>query len=420
MFLSPSFVYTPTPHEQERTEQSLPPPFSTLMSSRSTVITSGATSSGLRRPLRALSSAAVTNECLLSRLLQSPRPLTLSLPPTVATASTAASTTTLAASSDRCLLHSGRHRLHNGHRHLHNGLHRCANGSLSTPSFARASIGPTATTAEAAATFSTGVAGSHDLAVERGPKLAWSLHGDATASPARGHRKKKRRLPKEIESLPQPLQPDLIYLIAVGPDLAPGQSICCSVASAISYPSALPIILHYGVGGFVFRNENSASNEDSYIENYLNHISNGVLADDRRSAMIDLQSLVAESQTAQITFGTMGQILTRQIITALLTHSPNRIQEAIISITCGITTVMNMLMDREMHLWSAVLHIQYVTSLIWGCNPIVHPNDQAVKLEDEANNYRNLAAKLESDYKSLSDAYNSLEQFNFRLESTVN
>ncbi|KAG6509752.1 golgin candidate 6-like [Zingiber officinale] len=61
-----------------------------------------------------------------------------------------------------------------------------------------------------------------------------------------------------------------------------------------------------GVGGFVFRNENSASNEDSYIENSLNHISNGVLADDRQSAMIDLQLLVAESQAAQITFGAMG------------------------------------------------------------------------------------------------------------------
>ncbi|XP_042471213.1 golgin candidate 6 isoform X2 [Zingiber officinale] len=42
---------------------------------------------------------------------------------------------------------------------------------------------------------------------------------------------------------------------------------------------------------------------------------------------------------------------------------------------------------------------------------------EKAKIEDEANNYRNLAAKLESDLKSLSDAYNSLEQVNFRLES---
>lgn len=33
--------------------------------------------------------------------------------------------------------------------------------------------------------------------------------------------------------------------------------------------------------------------------------------------------------------------------------------------------------------------------------------------------YRNLAAKMESDLKSLSDAYNSLEQANFHLEKEV-
>lgn len=42
---------------------------------------------------------------------------------------------------------------------------------------------------------------------------------------------------------------------------------------------------------------------------------------------------------------------------------------------------------------------------------------EKAKIEDEANNYRNLAVKLESDLKSLSDAYNSLEQVNFHLES---
>lgn len=44
-------------------------------------------------------------------------------------------------------------------------------------------------------------------------------------------------------------------------------------------------------------------------------------------------------------------------------------------------------------------------------------NAEKAKLETEANNYRNLAAKLESDLKGLSDAYNSLEQSNFHLES---
>lgn len=42
---------------------------------------------------------------------------------------------------------------------------------------------------------------------------------------------------------------------------------------------------------------------------------------------------------------------------------------------------------------------------------------EKAKIEAEASNYRNLAAKLESDLKSLSDAYNSLEQSNFRLEA---
>lgn len=42
---------------------------------------------------------------------------------------------------------------------------------------------------------------------------------------------------------------------------------------------------------------------------------------------------------------------------------------------------------------------------------------QKAKVEDEASCYQNAAGKLESDLKSLSDAYNSLEQDNFRLES---
>lgn len=44
---------------------------------------------------------------------------------------------------------------------------------------------------------------------------------------------------------------------------------------------------------------------------------------------------------------------------------------------------------------------------------------ERAKIEAEAHNYRNLAGKLESDLKSLSDAYNSLEQDNCRLESEV-
>lgn len=41
------------------------------------------------------------------------------------------------------------------------------------------------------------------------------------------------------------------------------------------------------------------------------------------------------------------------------------------------------------------------------------------KIESEASMYQNLAGKMESDLKSLSDAYNSLEQANLHLEKEV-
>ncbi|CAN1321816.1 Golgin candidate 6 [Linum perenne] len=44
---------------------------------------------------------------------------------------------------------------------------------------------------------------------------------------------------------------------------------------------------------------------------------------------------------------------------------------------------------------------------------------EKAKLESEASMYQNLAGKVESDLKSLSDAYNSLEQVNFQLEKEV-
>ncbi|KAF2308455.1 hypothetical protein GH714_009748 [Hevea brasiliensis] len=176
-----------------------------------------------------------------------------------------------------------------------------------------------------------------------------------------------------------------------------------------------------GVVGLVFGNENSPSNEDSYVERLLDRISNGVLAEDRRTAMAELQSVVAESHAAQLAFGAMGfpvlmgvlkeerddiemirgsletlvsaltptnhakgprnevqpalmntdllareaenislllsnfqseedfyvRYYTLQILTALLTNSPNRLQEAILIIPRGITRLMDMLMDRE-------------------------------------------------------------------------
>ncbi|KAF6165222.1 hypothetical protein GIB67_030404, partial [Kingdonia uniflora] len=45
---------------------------------------------------------------------------------------------------------------------------------------------------------------------------------------------------------------------------------------------------------------------DDYVERLLDRISNDVLADDRRAAMIELQSVVAESRSAQLAFGAMG------------------------------------------------------------------------------------------------------------------
>ncbi|TYK09331.1 golgin candidate 6 [Cucumis melo var. makuwa] len=177
-----------------------------------------------------------------------------------------------------------------------------------------------------------------------------------------------------------------------------------------------------GVVGLVFGNENSAANEDSYVERVLDRISNGQLAEDRRTAMVELQSVVAESRAAQLAFGAMGfpvlmsvlkeerddvemvrgaletlvsaltpldhakgsrdevqpalmnsdllsresdsislllsllseedfyvRYYTLQLLTALLTSSPTRLQEAILSIPRGITRLMDMLMDREVY-----------------------------------------------------------------------
>ncbi|XP_015879121.3 golgin candidate 6 [Ziziphus jujuba] len=189
-----------------------------------------------------------------------------------------------------------------------------------------------------------------------------------------------------------------------------------------------------GVVGLVFGNENSGSNEDSYIERLLDRISNGKLAEDRRTAMVELQSVVAESNAAQLAFGAMGfpvmisvlkeerddvemvrgaletllaaltpidhakgqknevqpalmntdllsreadsialllsllseedfyvRYYTLQLLTALLTNSPNRLQEAILTIPRGITRLMDMLMDREVIRNEALLLLTYLT-----------------------------------------------------------
>ncbi|KAJ0445743.1 putative uso1/p115-like vesicle tethering protein [Helianthus annuus] len=190
-----------------------------------------------------------------------------------------------------------------------------------------------------------------------------------------------------------------------------------------------------GMVGLVFGNENnSTSNEDSYVERLLDCISNGKLPEDRRNAMAELQSVVAESHAAQLAFGEMGfpvllgvlrerdddvemvrgaletlvsaltpiahpklhanevqpalmnadllsregqsislllglleeddfyiRYYTLQLLTALLTNSPNRLQEAILAIPRGITRLMDMLMDREVIRNEALLLLTYLT-----------------------------------------------------------
>ncbi|KAL4570751.1 hypothetical protein LXL04_026412 [Taraxacum kok-saghyz] len=202
-----------------------------------------------------------------------------------------------------------------------------------------------------------------------------------------------------------------------------------------------------GVVGLVFGNENSSSNEDRlvpihnfhlifstcYVERLLDCISNGQLADDRRNAMAELQSVVAESHAAQLAFGEMGfpvllgvlrdrddvemvrgaletlvsaltpiahakvhanevqpalmntdllsrdgnsislllsllgeddfyiRYYTLQLLTALLTNSPIRLQEVILTIPRGITRLMDMLMDREVIRNEALLLLTYLT-----------------------------------------------------------
>ncbi|KAJ8422118.1 hypothetical protein Cgig2_025303 [Carnegiea gigantea] len=46
--------------------------------------------------------------------------------------------------------------------------------------------------------------------------------------------------------------------------------------------------------------------EQLYVERLLDRINNGTMAEDRRIAMVELQSVVAESHAAQLAFGAMG------------------------------------------------------------------------------------------------------------------
>ncbi|MCO5615160.1 hypothetical protein L7F22_069449 [Adiantum nelumboides] len=62
-----------------------------------------------------------------------------------------------------------------------------------------------------------------------------------------------------------------------------------------------------GVSGLVFgNNEQKSQEEDGGVERLLERIKNGVLAEDRRRAMEELQDAVAESRSAQLALGATG------------------------------------------------------------------------------------------------------------------
>jgi hypothetical protein len=62
-----------------------------------------------------------------------------------------------------------------------------------------------------------------------------------------------------------------------------------------------------GVGGLVFGSGNkSPEDDDGGVEELLERISNGKLADDRRNAMAELEVAVAENRAAKLAFGAMG------------------------------------------------------------------------------------------------------------------
>ncbi|XP_024370992.1 golgin candidate 6 isoform X2 [Physcomitrium patens] len=190
-----------------------------------------------------------------------------------------------------------------------------------------------------------------------------------------------------------------------------------------------------GVGGLVFGTNNYGRDEDDGgVEELLERISNGKLADDRRNAMQELEAAVAENRAAKLAFGAMGfpilmevfredredlelvrgaletllhatttedigqeepgqvqpgivnselfaresasialvlslldepdfyvRYHTLQILTALLTNCPERLQDLILSIPQGITRLMDMLAEREVIRNEALIVLAYLT-----------------------------------------------------------
>ncbi|CAL5434034.1 unnamed protein product [Camellia sinensis] len=96
----------------------------------------------------------------------------------------------------------------------------------------------------------------------------------------------------------------------------------------------------------------------AYVERLLDRISNGVLPEDRRTDIAELQFVVAESRVAQLAFGAMGFPV---LLSVLKEECDDVEMEAILTIPCGITRLMDMLMDREVIRNEALLLLTYLT-----------------------------------------------------------
>ncbi|GMP96316.1 hypothetical protein CsSME_00045009 [Camellia sinensis var. sinensis] len=97
---------------------------------------------------------------------------------------------------------------------------------------------------------------------------------------------------------------------------------------------------------------------NSYVERLLDRISNGVLAEDKRTNIAELQFVVAESRVAQLAFGAMGFLV---LLSVLKEERDDVEMEAILTIPCGITRLMVMLMDREVIRNEPLLLLTYLT-----------------------------------------------------------
>ncbi|KAF6165224.1 hypothetical protein GIB67_030406 [Kingdonia uniflora] len=92
-----------------------------------------------------------------------------------------------------------------------------------------------------------------------------------------------------------------------------------------------------------------------------------ILPNKLRSSLLSLLSLLKHVQYFQLEHVPYAEedfyvrYYMLQVLTALLTHSPNRLQEAILSTPRGITWLMDMLMDREVIRNEASLLLTFLT-----------------------------------------------------------